>query len=152
LLAAGVENFEIHVVGHGGETEFLQQNLKHGVFPGVVKGEDLARVYANFDAFLFPSRTDTFGNVILEALASGVPAIVTDGGGPKYLVDDGKTGFVTTSDRSFVEAALRIALEPGILESMRVEARLYAAKQSWDSVFNDVYRAYECALQTAAAA
>jgi phosphatidylinositol alpha 1,6-mannosyltransferase len=152
LQAAGVENFEIHVVGHGGETEFLQQNLKTGVFPGVLKGEDLARAYANFDAFLFPSRTDTFGNVILEALASGVPAIVTDGGGPKYLVEDGTTGFVTTSDRSFVEAVLRVALEPAILDSMRLEARAYASKQSWDSVFNEVYRAYECALQNAAAA
>jgi phosphatidylinositol alpha 1,6-mannosyltransferase len=152
LLAAGIGSFEIHVVGHGGETEWLRENLKHGVFPGVVKGEALAQAYANFDAFLFPSRTDTFGNVILEALASGVPAIVTDGGGPKYLVEDGTTGFVTTTDRTFVEAALRIALEPNILESMRGEARTYAAKQSWDSVFNDVYKAYDCALHPAVAA
>ncbi len=146
LVAAGVQNFELQVVGHGSETEWLRQHLKHGVFPGVLKGEALAKAYANMDAFLFPSRTDTFGNVILEALASGVPAIVTSGGGPKFLVEDGATGFITNTDSAFAEAALRIALAPERLTAMRLNARDYAMRQSWDAVFNDVYRAYDRAL------
>ena len=98
------------------------------------------------DVFLFPSRTDTFGNVILESLASGVPAIVTDGGGPKFLVHEGKTGFIASSDAHFADAALRIALAPDLLAGMRAAARDYALRQSWDSVFQDVYRAYDHAL------
>lgn len=151
LLAAGISNFEFRIVGHGSETDWLRANLKNAVFPGVLKGEALAAAYADFDAFLFPSRTDTFGNVILESLASGVPAIVTDGGGPKYLVEEGSTGFITSTDSGFAQAALRIALAPERLDAMRVNAREYALRQSWDSVFQDVYRAYEQALASPAA-
>ena len=50
------------------------------------------------DVLVFPSHTDTFGNVVLEALASGVPAVVTPDGGPKFIVRDGETGFVTDDD------------------------------------------------------
>ena len=146
LRAAGIEDYEFHIIGHGGETEWMRQNLRKAIFPGVLKGEALSQAYANMDVFLFPSRTDTFGNVILESLASGVPAIVTDGGGPKYLVQDGKTGYVATSDHAFAEAALRVALAPELLANMRFEARAYALQQSWDSVFHDVYRAYDYAL------
>lgn len=146
LRAAGIDNYEFHIIGHGGETEWLRQNLRNAVFPGVLKGEALAQAYANMDTFLFPSRTDTFGNVILESLASGVPAIVTDGGGPKYLVEEGHTGFVAASDHAFAEAALRVALAPELLSKMRTQAREYAMRQSWDAVFQDVYRAYECAV------
>ena len=146
LQAAGVADYEFQIIGHGGETDWLRQNLRNAVFPGVLKGEALSQAYANMDVFLFPSRTDTFGNVILESLASGVPAIVTDGGGPKFLVHEGKTGFIASSDAHFAGAALRIALAPDLLAGMRAAARDYALRQSWDSVFQDVYRAYDHAL------
>lgn len=151
LEAAGIENFEIRVVGHGAELEWLQQNLRHGVFPGVLKGEALAGAYADFDVFLFPSRTDTFGNVIFEALASGVPAIVTDGGGPKFLVEEGRTGLVTSNADEFAATAVRLARDPAKLQEMRVAAREYAMRQSWDAVFEEVYKAYDLALQRPAA-
>ena len=64
-------------------------------FTGYLAGLDLARAFASADVFLFPSTTDTFGNVILEAMASGVPCIVSDQGGPKDLVVHGKTGYIT---------------------------------------------------------
>lgn len=146
LLAGGITNFEICVVGHGAELEWLRQNLAHGLFPGVLKGEPLAEAYANFDVFLFPSRTDTFGNVIFEALASGVPAIVTDGGGPKFLVEEGRTGFVTATAEEFAAAAVNLAQDPAKLAAMRVAARDYAMRQSWDAVFEEVYKAYELAI------
>ena len=61
---------------------------------GFLDGEDLARAYANMDVFIFPSETETFGNVVQEANAAGVPCIVTDQGGPKFIVREGETGFV----------------------------------------------------------
>ena len=68
-------------------------------FPGVLRGEELAAAYANMDLFVFPSHTDTFGNVVLEALASGVPAIVTPDGGPCTIVRDGDTGRIVKRRR-----------------------------------------------------
>jgi phosphatidylinositol alpha 1,6-mannosyltransferase len=89
LLATGRSNFSILVVGDGNERTWLERNLRHGVFTGVLRGQFLAEVYANMDMFVFPSRTDTYGNVVQEAAASGVPAIVTSQGGPQYLIVPG---------------------------------------------------------------
>jgi phosphatidylinositol alpha 1,6-mannosyltransferase len=70
LETAGLSEFRILFVGDGSEVAWLKQNLRHGEFLGVLRGEDLARAYANMDLFAFPSRTDTFGNVIQESAAS----------------------------------------------------------------------------------
>ncbi|HYA62814.1 MAG TPA: glycosyltransferase, partial [Candidatus Sulfotelmatobacter sp.] len=70
LEESGQKDFQILVVGHGSEVEWLKRTLKHGEFTGVLRGEELSRAYANMDLFVFPSRTDTFGNVIQEAAAS----------------------------------------------------------------------------------
>src|SRR5690606_25108296 len=77
LLAEGRENFEFLIVGEGNEREYLEKNLKNAEFTGFIAGEELAAAYANMDVFVFPSKTDAYGNVIQEAGASGVPAIVT---------------------------------------------------------------------------
>src|SRR5207302_3419988 len=82
-------------VGDGPYLKDLRQLLPDAAFTGYLAGLDLARAYASSDVFLFPSTTDTFGNVILEALASGVPCVVSDQGGPKDLVVHGITGFIT---------------------------------------------------------
>lgn len=74
--------FRFMIVGHGDEESWLRRNLRGAEFTGMLRGEALAAAYANMDLFVFPSHTDTFGNVVLEALASGVPAIVTLDGGP----------------------------------------------------------------------
>ena len=85
------------VVGDG---PFLQQ-MKEGlpypnvIFTGFLRGEELSRAYASSDLFVFPSTTDTFGNVVLEAMASGLPVVVSDKGGPKEIVQHGRTGLVT---------------------------------------------------------
>ena len=80
LLQAGLTNVRFLVVGQGAEDSWLKANLRHADFTGVLHGEELARAYAQMDLFVFPSRTDTYGNVVLEAMATGVPAIVTDKG------------------------------------------------------------------------
>jgi glycosyltransferase involved in cell wall biosynthesis len=97
------------------------------------------------DLFVFPSHTDTFGNVVLEALASGVPAIVTPDGGPPTIVRNGVTGRIVP-DAEFTSAIAAILADPGKLAAMREAARSYALTMSWDSVFENVYAAYETIL------
>ena len=125
--------------------------MSDAVFTGVLRGERLAEVYANLDLFVFPSHTDTFGNVVLEALASGVPAVVTSHGGPKYLIEPGVTGFVADSDWAFVQAVNALMTDKDLLQKMRVEARTYACAQSWDTVFEQVMKAYEGCLNVGSA-
>ena len=130
------------VIGHGAEEEALRRELPGAEFAGVLRGEELARAFARMDALVFPSHTDTFGNVVLEALASGVPAVVTRDGGPKFIVRDGVTG-VVAEDEAFGGAVVGILREPGRLAAMRMAAREYALGCSWDAVFERVYAGYE---------
>jgi phosphatidylinositol alpha 1,6-mannosyltransferase len=142
MLERGMTNFRFLIVGHGKEESWLRQHLPNAEFAGVLRGHDLARAYANMDLFVFPSHTDTFGNVVLEALASGVPAIVTPEGGPRYIVKDGETGSIAPDD-GFSAAIAKLMLDPELHARMRVAARTYAQSASWDSVFEGVYSTYE---------
>jgi glycosyltransferase involved in cell wall biosynthesis len=142
------------IVGHGGDEAWLRERMPNAEFTGVLRGEELSRAYANMDLFVFPSHTDTFGNVVLEALSSGVPAIVTPDGGPRTIVRDGETGCIVPDDR-FTPAITEILADPARHAAMRQAARAYALTASWDSVFEGVYAAYQrlfpMARQTAAA-
>ena len=103
-------NLHLVVVGDGPYLEEMRQDLADTpcLFTGYLEGEDLAEVFASCDLFLFPSTTDTFGNVVLEAQASGLPVIVTDAGGPQENVLPGKTGLIIPGHD---EAALCRAVE-----------------------------------------
>jgi len=129
------------IVGHGGDEGWLRERLRRAEFTGVLRGEELSRAYANMDLFVFPSHTDTFGNVVLEALASGVPAIVTPDGGPRCIVRNGETGRIVP-DAEFAPAIREILLDPARHAAMRRAARAYAVTASWDAVFEGVYAAY----------
>jgi glycosyltransferase involved in cell wall biosynthesis len=142
LFAAGLRNFRVIVVGHGNEQSWLEANLKTGVFPGVLSGAALSRAFANFDLFTFPSFTDTYGNVINEAMASGVPCVVTAGGGPKYLIEDGKTGLQARDEAHFIDAVASIMKDPARHAQMRIAARRLAESNSWDRVFERLYGQY----------
>jgi phosphatidylinositol alpha 1,6-mannosyltransferase len=146
LLAAGKTDFRFLIVGSGNEREWLQTNLLHAEFAGVLRDEELARAYTRMDVFAFPSFTDTFGNVILEALASGVPAVVTSVGGPKFLVQSGVTGFIASDDAEFVRYILSLITDTELLQRMKHDAREHACSISWDRVFERVYEAYNAAL------
>jgi phosphatidylinositol alpha 1,6-mannosyltransferase len=135
------------IVGHGNDEAELRRELKRAEFAGVLRGQALAEAYANMDVLVFPSHTDTFGNVVLEALASGIPAVVTPDGGPKFIVRDGTTGFVTEDDH-FTNAVAELVRDRARLDAMRSEAREYALGCSWDAVFDRVYAGYETALRT----
>jgi glycosyltransferase involved in cell wall biosynthesis len=141
LERLGHRNFHFLIVGHGAEDAWLREHLPRAEFPGVLRGEALYEAYANMDLFVFPSHTDTFGNVVLEALASGVPAIVTPDGGPRTIVRDGETGRIAT-DEDFAAAVSEILSDPAGHAAMRKAARAYALTMSWDAVFEGVYAGY----------
>jgi glycosyltransferase involved in cell wall biosynthesis len=151
LLAQDITNFRFLIIGHGTEQQWLRERMPKAEFPGVLYGEALAEAYANMDLFVFPSHTDTFGNVVLEALASGVPAIVTPDGGPRYIVRDAAdqitaslgdaTGRIVP-DPHFTAAIASLVAHPTQLAAMRTAARAYAVTASWDAVFEGVYAGY----------
>lgn len=145
LRRQGAGNFRFLVVGHGGEENWLRERLVRAEFTGVLRGKDLARAYANMDAFVFPSHTDTFGNVVLEALASGVPSIVTPDGGPARIVCDSDTGFIR-GDADFAAAIADLANDAAAHAAMRDRARYYALSASWDAVFESIYTQYAALL------
>jgi glycosyltransferase involved in cell wall biosynthesis len=145
LERMGVTNFRFLIVGHGGLEDWLRQRLPRAEFAGVLKGEPLSEAYADMDLLVFPSHTDTFGNVVLEALASGVPAIVTPHGGPPTIVRDGVTGRIVP-DADFAAAVAGVLANPERHATMRQDARSYALTATWDSVFEGVYAAYESVL------
>jgi len=146
LLQQGLTNFEFYIVGQGSDRPWLQERMQHAQFPGVLRGDELTLAYADMDIFVFPSSTDTFGNVVLEALASGVPCVVTSSGGPKFIVRDGETGFVTGTERDFLGAVARMILEPDLRNRMSASARQVALGYSWNAVFDRVYAGYHSAL------
>jgi glycosyltransferase involved in cell wall biosynthesis len=142
LLARGLRGFRFLIVGHGKLEGWLRGHLPGAEFTGVLHGHDLARAYANMDLFVFPSHTDTFGNVVLEAMSCGVPAVVTPDGGPASIVREGETGLIR-ADEGFPGAIASLMLDCGSHARMKRAARTYALTASWDSVFEGVYSQYE---------
>lgn len=143
LLEKGKNNIKFLIVGEGSERAFLEQNMRTAEFTGFLDGERLAEAYANIDVFVFPSETDAFGNVIQEANASGVPCIVTDQGGPKFIVQKGETGFIAKNSGDFVKFSIELIDNPEKLANMKKHSREFALSRSWESVFERVYKAYQ---------
>jgi glycosyltransferase involved in cell wall biosynthesis len=152
LLALGTSDFRFLIVGQGAEEPWLRANMKNADFAGVLRGEALGEAYANMDVFVFPSETDTYGNVVLEAQSAGVPAVVSGRGGPRFVVRPNETGFVAASAREFASCVARLQNHPGQLANMRAAARAWAFATSWDAVFASVYSAYEHGMAAAVAA
>lgn len=116
---------DVVVVGSGPLLKQLRKLIPDATFTGFMHGEELSRVYASSDLILFPSETDTLGQVVLEAQASGAAVIVTDRGGPRFLVNNGVTGLVIGAERAVewrecVDSLLR---NPDRLATMGQEAR-----------------------------
>jgi glycosyltransferase involved in cell wall biosynthesis len=146
LLNRGMRDFRLAIVGRGSEEGWLRANLRHADFLGTLRGHELARAFADMDVFLFPSTTDTFGLVILEAMASGIPVIVSLGGGPQHQVSHGENGFVAATPEEFAGHVLTLKQHPYMLARMREAARRHACAESWDNVFRQVYAAYDTVL------
>lgn len=148
LKRMGVPPFRFLIIGDGSEREWLDRNLAAVDLPGILRGEELATAYANMDIFVFPSKTDTFGNVVLEAFASGVPAVVTDSGGPRFIVREGHTGLVGRTDNEFIEHTARLLRDAALRSQMSIAARQQACGESWDEVFDSVYQGYGAAIHS----
>src|SRR5438309_799701 len=128
---------QLFVVGHGPYSQALSETLPGAVFTGYLTGLELATAYASADVFAFPSTTDTFGNVIIEAQASGVPVVVSDSGGPKELVNDKTNGLVTKSHdvEDFTRAIRALIVDPALRERMGDCARQSVIDLSWPNAF-----------------
>ncbi|MBF0475621.1 MAG: glycosyltransferase [Deltaproteobacteria bacterium] len=140
-------NVHLVLVGDGPYLDELQAKLDGTpcTFTGYLAGDDLAKVFASCDLFVFPSTTDTFGNVVLEAQASGLPVIVTDVGGPHENVISGKTGIITKGDDT---AGLRRTIQsflanPERLRQMWSAARRYMEGRSFEQAFEATWEMFD---------
>jgi glycosyltransferase involved in cell wall biosynthesis len=124
------------IVGDGPFRTTLQREHPDPIFCGLHTGEDLARHYASADVFLFPSETETFGNVTLEAMASGLVVVAYDYAAARMHVTHGETGVLVPCGESqaFVDAAANLAHAPQSLPKIRWQARAYARSITWPHV------------------
>jgi glycosyltransferase involved in cell wall biosynthesis len=145
-LAETDRRVALMVVGDGPYREEMQQALRSTptVFTGYLEGEALASIYASCDLFLFPSTSDTFGNVVLEAQASGLPVIVSNCGGPRENMVPGQTGLVVAGNdkKSLLEGIRTLLSDPRRLKDMSEAARKYAEGRSFDNAFCEAWTLY----------
>ena len=149
-LAARWRDPRLHLVlaGGGPEEESLRDRLgDQATFLGWLGGTDLARAYASADLFLFASETDTFGQVVLEAQASGLPVVAVDRGGPRSLIEDGVTGVLAEPDADALAAAL-LSLVGAPLQCSRLRRGALAAvrEATWESALERLAAGYTRAL------
>ena len=133
---------ELVIVGDGPERERLETELPNAVMTGFLRGEALAQAYADADIFAFPSTTETFGNVVLEAQASGLPAVVTDRGGPCEIIEPGVSGLVAADYDQFEAHLLALAADPARRAGFGKAARARAEQRSWSGVFEGLMQQY----------
>lgn len=134
---------ETDLVGDGPERAMLQRKISAATFHGYQMGEDLAQIYANADVFLFPSRTDTFGNVVLEAMASGLVPIVADAPGPRDYVTHGENALVCSDLRGMREALQQLQARPEWRAQLAANARAFALSRDWRYAVDQLKGAYD---------
>lgn len=138
--------------GDGPYRETLENcGIENVRLTGFVKGEMLAELYAEADTFVFPSGTETFGNVLLEAMASGTPCICTDEGGVTDFAEHGKNAFVVSyrDEDELSDAIIRLVQNPLLRERLSAGALHTAADRSWESVMDRLMQSYNGILQPA---
>ena len=143
LRAAGETDYKFLIVGDGGQQKWLRTHLRNAELPGVLTGEALVAAYRCMDAFVFPSRTDTFGLVLLEALACGIPVIASQETAGRVGIENAVSGFLSDD---FAVSLRTLMHDPALLFEMGRAARHLANRNSWDVVFEQLYRTYEAGL------
>lgn len=143
----GRTDVSLRLVGSGPTLEAVLRQLPGAEYLGVIRErEDLARVFAAADIFVMPSETETFGQVIVEAAACGLPAIVSSAGASRENILDGVSGFAAGSPRQFVEALDRLVADPALRRDMGLQARLFGLSRSWEKVFDGLFARYDSLL------
>jgi glycosyltransferase involved in cell wall biosynthesis len=150
FLAARERDPRLHLclAGGGPEEGMLRDRLgEHATFLGWLEGDELARAYAAADIFLFASATDTFGQVLLEAQASGLPVVAVAVGGPCSIVEDGVTGLRRAPDAgALAEAVTSLAAAPLLRERLAVAALGAVRERTWERALGRLAHGYERAL------
>jgi glycosyltransferase involved in cell wall biosynthesis/predicted metal-dependent phosphoesterase TrpH len=136
------------LAGGGTEEAALRERLgSRATFLGWLEGEDLARAYASADLFLFASTTDTFGQVILEAQASGLPVVAVGEGGPRTLIEDGRTGLLRPPDPDALADAVReLAWAPARRRRLAAAALEEVRGRTWERALERLAQGYRLAL------
>ena len=138
-----IDNANIIFVGDGPYRKELEERARRNfVFKGFLRDASLSAEYASADLFVFPSRTDTFGNVVLEAMASGLPVIVTDRMAPKELVEDGRNGFIVRDREEMREKIGLLLRDSALRKKMGETSRQLAEKRTWNAVFEKLFEDY----------
>lgn len=149
------------LVGDGPARAELELALagRRARFTGYLRGEDLARAYASADVFVFPSLTETYGQVIVEAMASGLPVVAYDAEGVRDSVEHGRTGLLAPAGNrdAFTWAVTRVLGDATLRASLGAAAREWAARQEWpvildallDTYYEVIERAHPSVVRTA---
>jgi phosphatidylinositol alpha 1,6-mannosyltransferase len=150
LLARGLKLRPL-IIGDGPEMAAMRAALPTGIFPGFLHGDALARAYASSDIFFFPSESETFGNVTLEAMASGLPAVNAVSSGSNSLVAEGVTGFLVSArdEDGLAERLALLATDDALRRRMSEASRTRALSYSWDAVLNGLLESYRAVLREA---
>jgi glycosyltransferase involved in cell wall biosynthesis/predicted metal-dependent phosphoesterase TrpH len=150
FLAAREHDPRLHLVlaGGGPEEGALRERLgEHATFLGWLEGDALADAYASADVFLFASRTDTFGQVLLEAQASGLPVVAVAEGGPCSIVEDGLTGLLRPADAvALADAVVALAADPAARGRLAAAGRRAVRERTWDRALERLAAGYRRAL------
>jgi glycosyltransferase involved in cell wall biosynthesis/predicted metal-dependent phosphoesterase TrpH len=150
FLAARERDPRLHLVlaGGGPEEERLRERLgERATFLGWLEGDRLARAYASADVFLFASQTDTFGQVIVEAQASGLPVLAVAEGGPLSLIAHGETGLLAPADPGALAGELLKLAEDSLLRERIRRAGLAAVRgRTWEAALEQLAAGYRTAL------
>ncbi|KPF47172.1 glycoside hydrolase [beta proteobacterium AAP121] len=142
-----VPGLRLVLVGDGPERERLQLRSPEAIFSGIRRDEDLARHYASADVFLFPSMTETFGNVVPEAMASGLPVVAFDHAAAGQLLRHGDNGLLARPGEAseFCRVARRAAADRGQLRALGQRARDTALTLDWTRIVEAVEASYHAA-------
>ena len=137
------------IVGDGPDRGFVARELPHAIFTGFVDGEDLADAYASCDIFVFPSDSESFGNVTLEAMASGLACVCADATGSRSLVVPGETGFLASADDvdGFARHITALAQDAALRQRMGHAARARALTFSWDETMMRLLGYYHALME-----
>ncbi len=140
------------IVGDGPDRNYAEQQLPQAIFTGFLGGDDLAAAYASSDLFVFPSDSESFGNVTLEAMASGVACVCADATGSRSLVVDGETGFLADASDApaFTAHLARLAQDPALRRRMGEAGRARALGFSWSETLARMLGYYRALLGAAA--
>jgi len=153
LLKSRRNDVAFVLAGDGPIRSELEQLMPDAIFLGHQNGTDLSAAYASSDIFVFPSTTETFGNVTLEAMASGTPPICADQGGASGIIKDGITGLLT-KPRNAEDMAAKIEFlldHPERRAEMAKQAFLYGQEQTWERSFQKLLLSYDAVVKGYAA-